>query len=204
MMSNEIVNLNNVQFDEKDVPTFYQWSGYSKDVGEFKKYNFLRVINGEKSIFICSSENGVGLGDYLSNYIFNQQFIYDMENVFSPGYDYWFLQAWEKGDPQYDELDYWVQEIVEFLIHKGLIVQIKKNATSYFIFSDLCSFEETPLPNELIEEIEVICRKNLWQHFEDNVDSDSYDVFDCTIQNEAGEWAYSLFQAYIKEHPELN
>ncbi len=154
-------NICHVQFKDDEVPTNYQWSGYSKNAEEFKKYNFLLVKEGNEHIYICSSDNGVGLGDYLSNYIFKQDYIDELESVYSPGCDYWFFQAWEKAEPWYEELDDWVQGIIEMLILRGYIARIDKEDTAFFVFSDLTQYEETAIPRELIEESKKICDKSL-------------------------------------------
>ena len=148
-------------FDENSVPVDYQWSGYSTDSKEFKETNFLKINIDGLPTYICSEENGVALGDYLSKYIFNQPFFQDMETVFSPGYNYWFFKAWEQSLPEYSELDSWVHQLVDLLISAGLIVRFESANTTYFAFSDLSAYEDQPLPDHLINEAKRICEKAL-------------------------------------------
>ena len=157
--------LNNILFpkevDWNSVPVDYQWSGYSANSEDFKAINFLKIEADGLPVYICSSENGVALGDYLSKYIIKQQFIRDMESVFSPGYDYWFFKAWEQAAPDYSELDAWVHNIVDLFVSSNLITRFKSGDTEYFAFSELAAYEEKSLPDVLIQRAETICKAAL-------------------------------------------
>ena len=189
--------VNKLYFDPEIVPTFYQWSGYAKDINEFKSCNFLQVeVSDGSTAYICSDENGVGLGDYLANYILKQDVISEMENVYSPGYDYWFFQAWEASLPFYEDLHEWVQKIVEFLIEEQYIFQVRKGNPEYFVFSDLAKYEEQDIPISMATHIEKICEDCLLRFFIEELDD--YGPDDVPT-GEGGDWAVSILQKAITE-----
>ena len=148
-------------FPEEAVPIDYLWSGYAADSEQFKKTNFLKIDTNGASIYICSEENGVALGNYLSEYIFKQPFIRDMEAVSSPGYDYWFFKAWEQATPDYSELDTWVHNIIDLFVSSELISRFKSGDTEFFVFSELAAYEEKSLPDVLIQRAETLCKAAL-------------------------------------------
>lgn len=187
--------------DWDTVPVDYQWSGYSSNCDEFKCANFLKVDTVKLPVYICSFENGVALGDYLSTYIFRQDYIQDMEAVFSPGCNYWFYKAWEQGAPQYEELDPWVHHIVELLMDSDLITLVQQGDASYFVFSDLATYESAALPTSLIDAAKTICEQELTAFCQQSLD-------DCGSTDElplldVSEWARSIIQHFINTHAEI-
>jgi hypothetical protein len=156
-----LLNIIPQDFSAEAVPINYLWSGYATNSAEFKEANFLKMDSNGLAIYVCSEENGVALGNYLSKYIIKQSFIRDMESVFSPGYDYWFFKAWEQAAPDYSELDAWVHNIVDLFVSSNLITRFKSSDTEYFAFSELTAYEEKPLPDVLIQRAETICNEAL-------------------------------------------
>ena len=197
-MENVIVDLSQLSFNANDVPVNYQWSGYSKDSTEFKKYNFLETSCGESIVYICSHDNGVALGDYLSNYIFCQPYMRDMENVLSPGYDYWFFQAWERAEPFFDELDEWVHDVVSYLIANGYVQLVTFADTEFFVISEIVKYETQLLPEKLVIEVEKICEAALLKHFKEYLDENAEEFDETVMLGDGGEWAESILSK-VKE-----
>ena len=189
-------DFSKLNINENDIPVNYQWSGYVKNVEEYKEYNFLSVVAGEENIYICSSDNGVALGDYLSNYIFNHQYIYEIENVLSPGYNYWFFQAWERAEPWYDSLDDWMRNIVEYLIEKEYIYRLNKDDSTYFILSEIIKYEKQPLPESVLLDVEKICETSLLKYFEDNFENDDESFDENALLGDGGEWAKNVLEKF--------
>ena len=194
-----MVFLSPFDFDEKSVPIDYCWSGYVQDSSEFKNHNFLKVINGEVSSYVCSAENGVALGEYLSKYIIKHNCIWDLEAVSAPGINFWFYKAWEQAEPSYGDLPEWVHNLVEFFISEKLIARIDCNDNEYFTFSNLVSFESQDLPSAIQSHVLNICRTSLIKfcdnHFSDYGSTEELTEFD--VSN----WAESLIKEYIETHP---
>lgn len=161
-MENAIVNLSQFSFNANDVPINYQWSGYCKNSTEFKKYNFFETSCEDNTVYICSCDNGVALGDYLSNYIFCQPYMHDMENVLSPGYDYWFFQAWERAEPYFDELDEWVHDVVNHLMNNGYINRITCADMEFFYYFRNCEIRNTSIART----VGCRCRENMRNRFD--------------------------------------
>ena len=197
--------LSNIQlpegFDWDIVPIEYQWSGYSANCEEFKAFNFHRIETDGNPLYICSSENGVALGDYLSKYIFKQSFIRDMEAVFSPGYDYWFFKAWELAAPNYEELDLWVHHIVDLLVASDLIACVEFDNCSYFAFSHLCDYESQILPTTLLDEAKAVCEKDLLSFCQQSLDNCGSTDELATL--DVGAWADTIIQRFISAHTEI-
>lgn len=183
-------------FDIHAVPVNYQWSGYSTDSKEYKEMNFLKVGMDNLAVYICSEENGVALGDYLSKYVIKQPFIRDMEAIFSPGYDYWFFKAWEQAAQDYSELDEWVHKIVDLLVSSALIARFKVQETVYFSFSELALYEEKPLPRRLIQQMETICKDSLIAFCEQYY-ADYGDMKEL-LSIETGTWATSVIGRFVQ------
>ena len=185
-------------FNEDEVPINYQWSGYSANCEEFKKINFLKIDIQGISTYVCSEENGVALGDYLSKYIFKSPYFRDMESVFSPGYDYWFFKAWEQAQPNYSELDVWVHHIVELLVSSDLVARITVGNTEYFAFSNLTIYEEKALPDAVVLQGEKICKEDLLefceQSYADYGNADELSVVDVSP------WAADIIKKFIQSH----
>lgn len=197
--------FNNIQFskevDWSAVPVNYQWSGYSANSEEFKTINFLKIETDEHPIYICSAENGVALGDYLSKYIFKQNFIHDMESVFSPGCNYWFFKAWEQALPQYEELDPWVHYVVELLIDSDMIDCIENDDDTYFVLSHLCDYESQLLPTSLIDAAKTVCERELLSFCQRSLE-DFGNTAELTALD-VGIWAGSIIQHFISTHSEI-
>ena len=187
-------------FDFDAVPINYQWSKYSANCEDFKANNFLKLETAEFPTYVCSAENGVALGDYLSTYILRQPFVRDMEATFSPGYDYWFFKAWEQAAPHYDELDKWVHKIVDLLIDAELITLINWGDNDYFLFSYLCTYESQDLPSAVIETAKASCEEELitfcLKSLDDYGDTDALALLD------VGDWAGAIIQHFIATHQE--
>ena len=197
-MENGIVDFSRLNFNADDVPTNYQWSGYCKDSTEFKKYNFLETSCGDNTVYICSCDNGVALGDYLSNYIFGQPYMRDMENVLSPGYDYWFFQAWERAEPCFDELDEWVHDVVNYLLTNGYIQQVAFTDTEFFIISKIVKYETQILPERLVVDIERICEAALIKHFNEYLTENAEEFDEDAMLGDGGEWASHILSRVKK------
>lgn len=184
-------------FSVETVPIDYLWSGYAADSEQFKETNFLKINTSGACTYICSEENGVALGDYLSEYILKQPFIRDMESVFSPGYDYWFSKAWEQASPEYSELDIWVHNIVDLLISSDLISRFKSGNTEYFAFSELATYEEKSLPDALIKQAETLCKDALIafceQSYADYGDTEELSSMDVSS------WGAEIIDRFIQE-----
>lgn len=197
-MDNNLLNAIHLVFDEGRVPAFYQWSGHCQSSSEFKDQNFLKLTVSEKDLYICSAEIGVALGDYLATYILKQDFIHDMEEVFSPGCNYWFFKAWEQAAPQYEELDSWVQKIVDLFVATGFIIRFKRTDTEYFAFSDLDVYEDDLLPTTLVEEITNICEASLLQFCERHL------AEHCSTEGlsniEVSEWGAAIISNFTKNN----
>ena len=197
MKNNLSSYIEQLTFDADKVPTFYQWSGYCQSVSDFREHNFMKNSVAGNEVYICSEENGVGLGDYLATYILRQPFIQDMEMVFSPGCNYWFFKAWEQSAPFYEDLDDWCQQIVELFISRGLLARVNQTDTDYFVFCDLIAYEDTKLPDDFIDDIRQVCEAALLQYFaqvmENYGDSDELSIGD------AGEWAEALLHRFMEE-----
>ena len=189
IMENAIINLSQLSFNANDVPINYQWSGYCKNSTEFKKYNFLETSCEDSTVYICSCDNGVALGDYLSNYIFCQPYMHDMENVLSPGYDYWFFQAWERAEPYFDELDEWVHDVVNHLMNNGYINRITCADMEFFIISEIAKYETQVLPEQLVVDVERICETALIKHFNDYLTENAEELDEDAMLGDGGEWA---------------
>lgn len=186
----------NLSFYTASVPTEYTWSGYCSDIETFIDANFLaQKCNGE-TVYICSAENGVALGDYLSNFALLMNCVNDMERVLSPGYDYWFFKAWEQALPDYEEQDSWFIAVVELLISKGLITTVTVEETTYFVFSAGEDFKTGIRSDETLAEIERICETALQSHFqtiwEDYGDIEEFDHI------EASDWALTVLERFIQ------
>lgn len=185
-------------FSAEAVPIDYLWSGYAADSEQFKETNFLKLDSSSASTYICSEENGVAPGNYLSEYIFKQQFIRDMESVFSPGYDYWFFKAWELADPGYSELDTWVHNVVDCLISSDLITRFESGGKEFFAFSELSLYEEKPLPDTLIRQAETLCKDALIafceQSYADYGDTEELSSLDVSP------WASNIIEQFIHSH----
>ena len=180
------------------VPVNYLWSGYASNIAEFKEANFLKMDSNGLDIFICSEENGVALGDYLSKYIIKQQFIRDMESVFSPGYDYWFFKAWEQAAPDYSELDAWVHNIVDLFVSANLITRFKSGDTEYFAFSELATYEEKSLPDTLIKQAETLC-KDAFIAFCEQSYADYGDTEELASMD-VSSWGAEIIDRFIQAH----
>ena len=185
-------------FIEDLVPINYQWSGYSSNREEFKKMNFWRTDIQGVPTYICSEENGVALGEYLSKYIFKAPYFRDMESVCSPGYDYWFFKAWEQATPDYSELDIWVHHIVELLVSSELVARFTVSNTEYFAFSDLAMYEVDPLPEVLILQVERICKDDLLAFCEEYYAD--YGSADELSSIDVSPWAAGIINQFIQSH----
>ncbi len=193
------MDLTLLKFNESDVPVNYQWSGYSKSSVEFKEYNFLKIESEGKNVYICSYENAVALGDYLSNYIFNEECICEVELILSPICEYWFFQAWERVETHFEDLDKWCQNLINYLISKGYIASVSVESSQYFVFSDLVDYEHAPLPDEVIEETEKICEAALLNHFEEYYGNSIDECDDESVLGDSGEWALQIWEKYKKQ-----
>ena len=216
MILNDI-DINCIQFD--DVPVDYLWSGYAHSVEKFKEYNFLCLDYGKDRLYVCSSDNGVALGDYLSGVIYRGQVISDMERIFISDMDYWFCLAFECNASEYDQLEDWFKSVVELLIQKGLIRRVSWNGTDFFLFSDLANYEDDSLPQELIDETKSVCKKHLLERFEERFveegfderinlkeqkNAESHDVFDCFDSLfDFTDWTRSVFEEFIESRRDL-
>lgn len=180
-----------ISFNSELVPTEYTWSGYVNDVEEFKKRNFLQVKVDNTQYDICSSENGVGLGEYLSRYIFKQDYIYELENMLSPDFNFWFFRAWEQCIEDYSELDSWIKRIVEMLIDYRFI--IKQGV--FFVLNGLSRFEGRELPSEIIDSAKKICEEALYELFEEN----GYENIEELPISSANDWIVGAFRNYLKK-----
>lgn len=190
-----LLNIIPQDFSAEAVPINYLWSGYATNSAEFKEANFLKMDSNGLAIYVCSEENGVALGNYLSKYIIKQSFIRDMESVFSPGYDYWFFKAWEQAAPAYSELDTWVHNIVDLFVYSNLITRFKSGDTEYFAFSELSTYEEKSLSDALIKQAETLCKDALIafceQSYADNGDTEELSSMDVSP------WASNIIEQFI-------
>ncbi len=150
-----------VQFDKENVPMEYVWSGDVKTVEEYKKWNFMTIKKNDLSILICSSDNGIALGEYLLRYLIRNSCVDNIEALLSPDCDYWFNQGYEKAEQRFDELDDWVQAIIQFFIDSGDIIRIDVENdiehSSFFVTSTLQKYEREELQEPLVEQIKKIC-----------------------------------------------
>lgn len=197
-MENTRSSIPQLAFGESEVPTFYQWSGHCHSSSEFKEQNFLKLTDSEKDLYVCSEEIGVALGDYLATYILKQDFIRDMEEVFAPGCNYWFFKAWEQAAPQYEELDSWVQKIVDLFVANGFIIRFKRANTEYFAFSDLAVYEDNLLPTTLVEKITNICEASLLQFCERHLAE--HRSAEGLSNIEVSEWGASIISNFTKNN----
>jgi len=191
--------IENLKFNIDDVPTEYTWSGYTKSANEYVDNNFLAVESNKGSIYICSLENGVGLGDYLSNYILKQECVFELECVLMPGYDYWFFQAWEKCEPCLEDLGDWIKKIVGMFIREGLIVRFLNDDTEFLAFSELRELETSQIAEKLAVETNIICEEAVMEHLQTQWDDYGEDVSELTI-GDGKEWAQALLDRFIKDH----
>lgn len=195
-MSN--VFLVSESFENDAVPIDYLWSGYAADCEQFKETNFLKIATSGLPIYVCSEDNGVALGEYLSEYILKQHFIRDLESVFSPGYNYWFSKAWEQASPGYFDLDTWVQSIVDLFVSSNLIARFKSDGTEFFAFSELATYEENLLPDTLISQAEAICKDALIAFCEESyVD---YGDTEELSSMDVSRWAQNIIEQFIRSH----
>lgn len=180
------------------VPVNYQWHGYVKDSYEFKNCNFLRIEQNGKTYYVCSSENGVALGDYLSNYIIRDSCVWDLESVFSPGMDFWFYKAWEQAEPYYEEQPKWLHQLVNLLVSEGLLTRINRDSGEYLVFSDLESFEEQPLTSSIKAQVQIICRASLIDFCEE-IFSDYGSTKELT-EYDVSEWGAAIINEFVAAH----
>lgn len=189
-----------IDFDEELVPINYCWSGYVEDSAEFKNSNFLEVVHEGISFYICSAENGVALGEYLSKYIIADNCVRDLESVSSPGIDFWFYKVWERAEPDYVDLPEWVHKLVELFISEKLISRVNRSDNEFFAFSSLVSFEEQTLPSTIQTRVLNICRTYLMklcdEHFLNYGSTEDLTAFD--VSN----WAATIINEFINNHPE--
>jgi hypothetical protein len=196
-----IPNIGSLQFNPDDVPTFYQWSGYSPNVNEYKHYNFLeKEINGT-NVLICSSDNGVGLCDYLSCYIINSDFLYETENILSPDYSYWFFRAWEQAEPYFEDQG-WFKRIVQLFIDRQMIIRIAGEDVDFFCLIGFDRYETAKLPDELLSQIKEICEETRKEHKEDFGPFEI--LIHCRSEKEDAEirWGFSYDLIELPDGPE--
>ena len=161
MIQVDIPDLGILGFNEEDVPVDYCWPGYCSSMDEFKERNFLiQDFNGHK-ILICSNENGVALGNYLSGCIVTD-YMGELE-VFisnSMSYDYWFCMAFECCE-NYDQLEDWVKDIIELFIQKKAIIPIPEGKRDYFALVDTYEYEDGNCPDDIEAGVKKYVKRRL-------------------------------------------
>lgn len=195
-----IPDVGNVQFNPEDVPTFYQWSGYVYGVDEYKAANFLLKQINDTVILICSSENGVGLCEYLSRYIIKLDFLTETENLLSPSCDYWFLKAWEMCEQEFDNQD-WFKRIVQIFIDQKMIQPLSGEESTFFCLIGLDQYETSPIVEGSLSDIKKICEETLETYFQDYLEQyddleEAYEVF---LDQNPSLWANSIFQKCLTD-----
>ena len=198
MVEINLMNYGDLKFNESEVPTFYQWSGYSKDLDEFKKYNFLTLNTNDHQVYVCSSENGVGLCDYISRFVLKNSIIFETEAVLGAGIDYWFLRAWEQAEPSYEEQG-WFKDIIDLFMHDGSIVKVAGENADYFCLVDFTQLENGNTRKDYSEQIERICRSALIEYFQECLDREEYSEEEIgrIRENNPGPWSKNLFDHMI-------
>ena len=195
MVELKLENIGGLLFDKKEVPTFYQWSGYAKSLDEFKSYNF-KVLNlNEHEIFICSSDNGVGLCDYLSRYVLKDAVLYETEGLLGGGIDYWFLRAWEQAEPEYEEQG-WFKEIVDLFLQDSAVVRVHGEDADYICLIDFSRFEDGNVPQEYYKQIEKICETTATEYVLECLDREekSEEEVERLSTENSGPWFQKLLE----------
>ncbi len=197
-MEQGYIELGEIKIYEKDIPIEYTWSRNINSIDEFEQKNFFVVNRPGKRSIVCSGENLVALTDYLASYLFRSELFADMEAIFSPDMDLWFLLAYEMLCTSIEDFPDWVKDYIDILIHAGIIQEISGTESCYYIVPDIEDRISNPLSKDVEDEIEKAFTKRVIEYWIEIQESgDEVNEPDC------GEWGKRLYRRLILENAEV-
>ena len=195
-MKLNIPEIGELEFDQKELPVFYQSSSSVEDVFEYKKCNFLdRDVNGH-NVLLCSGDIGVALADYLTKYVIKKDFIKDIKSLFSPDVDLWFYLAWGCASSEYAALPDWMHDIVSILKNDHKIAECPTERGAVYALIDFPQYEKDGFSEELVDEIRAACRKSFLNFLEESYDTSS-GVW-MSLSEGMGPWGDEILHEYFR------